>query len=164
MQFSLVICTYKRPKPLLNLLHSVQLQTLYPNEILIIDGSHDDDTSLALENNNFENLAYYKVSDEERGLTKQRNFGIAKANSSSEVICFLDDDTILNANYFQELIKTYKLYPEALGVGGYISNEVQWTKAEVNQKPKIDEFYYDGWKRKDGSRFVWRKRLGLDSN
>jgi GT2 family glycosyltransferase len=31
-------------------------------------------------------------------------------------------------------------------------------------RPRIDEFYYDGWKRKDGSRFIMRKRFGLDSN
>ncbi len=164
MPFSLIICTYMRSKALLNLLNSVKLQTLYPNEILIIDGSFDTATKLILESNSFEKLVYYKVSDAERGLTKQRNYGIARVNPLSKVICFLDDDTILEPDYFEELIKTYELYPEALGVGGYINKEIQWTKAKVNQKPKRDEFHYDGWKRKDGSRFVWRKRLGLDSN
>ena len=28
----------------------------------------------------------------------------------------------------------------------------------------INEFYFDGWKRKDGSRFILRKKLGLDSD
>ena len=37
MKFSLIICTYQRPKPLLQLLQSVQEQTLYPDEILIIE-------------------------------------------------------------------------------------------------------------------------------
>jgi glycosyltransferase involved in cell wall biosynthesis len=35
---------YMREEPLLKLLLSVQQQTLYPNEILIIDGSTDDAT------------------------------------------------------------------------------------------------------------------------
>ena len=44
MSFSLIICTYMRPQPLLNLLQSVQGQTAYPDEILVIDGSTDDRT------------------------------------------------------------------------------------------------------------------------
>ena len=164
MKFSLIVCTYKRPQALLNLLHSVKLQALYPNEILIIDGSLDDDTQLMLGQNKFQNLMYYKVEEKDRGLTKQRNFGIGRVNEFSEVVCFLDDDTVLESNYFEELLKVYNLHPEALGVGGYINNEINWSKAEAIQKLEIDEFHHDGWKRKDGSRFVWRKRLGLDSN
>jgi len=54
--------------------------------------------------------------------------------------------------------------PDALGVGGYICNEIKWEKVSDNYIPKIDEFYFDGWKRKDGSRFVLRKKLNLDSD
>lgn len=164
MVFSLIICTYKRANPLLKLLHSVSKQALYPNEILIIDGSPDDETNQMLLQNTFTNLKYYKVEEKDRGLTKQRNFGIAKIHSNSEIVCFLDDDTILEHNYFEEIIKTYTIFPEALGVGGYISNETTWIKILDDYIPKINEFVFDGWKRKDGSRFVWRKRLGLDSN
>lgn len=164
MNFSLIICTYKRPQALLNLLNSVKLQTLYPTEILIIDGSPDDATKTLLENTLFQNLSYFKVSPEDSGLTKQRNYGIARVSESSEVVCFLDDDTILAPNYFEELIKTYQLYPEALGVGGYITNEVSWQNVGSGYFPKSNEFYFDGYKRSDGSRFVWRKKLGLDSD
>lgn len=164
MNFSLIICTYKRPQALLNLLQSVKRQTLYPNEILIVDGSPDDFTKNTLASNHFLNLVYYKVDEIERGLTKQRNYGIARVNQSCEVVCFLDDDTILAPNYFNEIIKTYQNYPEALGVGGYITNEVSWQKVEDDYIAKINEFCFDGWKRKEGSRFVWRKKLGLDSD
>ncbi len=164
MTFSLIICTYKRAVPLLKLLLSVKEQTLYPNEILIIDGSPDDETKKSLEHNSLQNLHYFKVSEQDRGLTKQRNFGISKVNKESEIVCFLDDDTILDPNYFEEIIKTYQIYPEALGVGGYITNETHWTEVGTSFKPTINEFYYDGYKRKDGSRFVLRKKLGLDSN
>lgn len=164
MNFSLIICTYKRPQALLNLLQSVKRQTLYPNEILIVDGSPDDFTKNTLASNHFLNLVYYKVDEIERGLTKQRNYGIARVNQSCEVVCFLDDDTILAPNYFNEIIKTYQNYPEALGVGGYITNEVSWQKVEDDYITKINEFCFDGYKRSDGSRFVWRKKLGLDSD
>jgi len=153
-----------RPTALLKLLNSVKAQYLYPNEIIIVDGSLDTKTKEILEENIFQNLIYYIVDQNNRGLTKQRNFGISKTATHSQIVCFLDDDTILESNYFEEIIKTYNFFPDALGVGGYINNEVLWEKTNENFVPSIKEFYYDGWKRKDGSRFVLRKKLGLDSN
>ena len=165
MKTSLIVCTYKRAKPLLTLLHSVNNQTVYPNEILIIDGSYDNDTKTILEENTFHALQYFKVGDEDRGLTKQRNFGISKVGFDIDIVCFLDDDTVLETNYFKELLNTYNVYPEALGVGGYITNEISWTKVNEGEiKNNIKLFYNDGFKRTDGSRFVLRKRLGLDTD
>lgn len=164
MNFTLIICTYMRPYPLLKLLQSVKEQVLYPNEILIIDGSLNSETKAVLNQNSFENIKYYLVSKEDRGLTRQRNFGIVKTSNESEIICFLDDDTVLEPNYFKELINTYIDFPNALGIGGYINNEENWIKVNEAYKPTDNEFVYDGWKKKDGSRFVLRKKLGLDSN
>jgi glycosyltransferase involved in cell wall biosynthesis len=164
MNFTLIICTYLRPVPLLTLLNSVKEQTLYPNEILIIDGSTNNDTKVILEKNKFQNLHYFKVPLEHRGLTKQRNYGVSKVSKDSDIICFLDDDTVLIPNYFEEIIKVYAAFPDALGVGGYINNETKWEKVAEDYDPTIKEFAYDGWKQKDGIRFVLRKRLGLDSD
>ena len=164
MKFTLIICTYMRPKPLLTLLQSVLEQSCYPDEILIIDGSTNDETQKVLVEKPFLNLHYFKVPPEHRGLTKQRNYGIARVNRSSEIVCFLDDDTVLTSDYFEKLLDVYTKFPEALGVGGYITNEVEWTFAGQDYQPKNNDFYFDGWKRKDGSRFVMRKKLGLDSD
>jgi GT2 family glycosyltransferase len=153
-----------RPKPLLQLLQSVWEQSLYPDEILIVDGSTNQKTQHVVTDNMFLNLNYFLVTQEHRGLTKQRNYGIARVGSDIEVVCFLDDDTVLEKDYFEQLLHTYKTYPNALGVGGYIHNEMKWECVGPNHQPKITEFYFDGWKRKDGSRFVLRKKLGLDSN
>lgn len=153
-----------RSEPLMKLLMSVKGQTLYPDEILIIDGSVNKETEITLGQNQFENLHYYLVKQENRGLTKQRNFGISKVAGNTDVICFLDDDTILESNYFENLLHTYKAFPDALGVGGYIYNEIKWERVSDNYICKINEFCFDGWKRKDGSRFVLRKKTGLDSD
>ncbi len=159
MNFSLVICTYMRPMPLIKLLQSVKTQMVYPNEILIIDGSTNTETELILEKNEFKNLTYFKVDDNNRGLTKQRNFGINLVSKSSEIICFLDDDIILTESYFKHLINTYILYPDALAVGGYIINEVEWQKETA--KMSKSEFYFDGWKRSEPFRFRMRRWFGL---
>jgi glycosyltransferase involved in cell wall biosynthesis len=164
MKLTLIICTYKRSNVITDLLDSVLIQTVYPDEVLIIDGSPDDLTKEVLAAKSYNNLHYFKVGTENRGLTKQRNYGIERVNSDSVIIAFLDDDTVLDKNYFEQLLATYSLYPDALGVGGYINNEVQWQKVSENYKPTVNEFFYDGYKRKDGSRFVARKKLYLDSN
>src|SRR5690606_41380392 len=159
MNFTLIVCTYLRPKPLLTLLRSVEKQTVYPNEILIIDGSTDMETELALKGNLFNNLTYYKVGDAHRGLTKQRNFGIEQVAKSSEIVCFLDDDVILESDYLEQLIATYLPYPDALAVGGYITNQVAWEPSDNKNNP--NKFYYDGWMRDEPSRFKLRKKFGL---
>ena len=103
MNFSLIVCTYMRSKALITLLESVKEQTLYPNEIIIVDGSTNTKTKEVLSDESYENLRYYLVDENDRGLTKQRNFGIAKVTSDSEVIAFVDDDTKLSKNYFKVL-------------------------------------------------------------
>jgi len=153
-----------RPKPLLQLLQSVQEQTVYPDEILIIDGSTNNKTEIALEENHFENLKYFVVPPKHRGLTKQRNYGIGRVGNQMEIVCFLDDDTVLENDYLEQILKTYQTYPQALGVGGYISNETACEFVGDNYQPTLSEFYFDGWKRKEGSRFILRKKLGLDSD
>ena len=163
-----------RPQPLLKLLASVEKQSLYPDEILIVDGSTDNATASVFQKHTFEKLKYFKVSDNNRGLTRQRNFGIENVGIDIEIVCFLDDDTVLTESYFKELLNTYSIHPEALGVGGYIINEVEWKQDNQSEEPqsslsgraqsRLNEFSYDGWTRKDGSRFVLRKKLGLDAN
>lgn len=164
MKFSLIVCTYMRPKALVTLLNSVATQKEYPAEIIIVDGSTDDKTKNKLDNYNFKNLSYYKVDKNNRGLTKQRNFGISKISEQIEIVCFLDDDIVLTDSYFKNLIATYKTYPNAGGVGGYIVNEVKWKKLQPNQPVGFDDYQIDGWVRKLGSRNVLRKRLSLLTN
>lgn len=153
-----------RPQPLLQLLQTVREQTLYPDEILIVDGSTNDETELILKENQFANLHYFLVPTASRGLTRQRNYGIERVGNTMEVVCFLDDDTVLEKDYFEQLLKTYEIYPEALGVGGYIVNESECEFVGDDYQAKPEEYFFDGWKRKEGSRFIMRKKLGLDSD
>jgi len=159
MKFSLIICTYMRPKATLTLLESVKNQKRYPDEVLIIDGSVDDNTKMVFDKSSYKNLTYFKVLDKDRGLTKQRNYGIDKVSEAIDVVCFLDDDTILDRYYFEKLINTYSIHPDALAVGGYITNEVYWSKVTTNSTRS--GFEYDGWVRKESSRFKLRKKFGL---
>ena len=103
--FSLIICTYNREKRLDFLLESVENQILKPREIIIVDSS-DFINPRYQEFEDGDLISYKWVSTKDRGLTKQRNIGIKLVHEHSNVICFLDDDVILNSNYFQELMSS----------------------------------------------------------
>tara|TARA_B100002049_G_scaffold236303_1_gene222673 strand:+ start:3171 stop:4178 length:1008 start_codon:yes stop_codon:yes gene_type:complete len=160
-KLALIVCTYQRAEALNRLLASVAVQSVYPDEILIIDGSLDEQTHDNLSQKSFKNLRYFKVEDIDRGLTRQRNYGIKRVKKDIDIVAFLDDDTILLENYFEEILKTYKTYPQAIGVGGYITNEVKWRKADIHKSEDLNNFYYDGYCRKESSRFKLRRKLGL---
>jgi GT2 family glycosyltransferase len=165
IQFSLIICTYMRPKPLLQLLQSVREQTIYPNEILIIDGSINNETQLVLKENYFENLDYYKVSNEHRGLTKQRNYGIVRVDKTSDIVAFLDDDTVLEKDYFQELMCTFMRNNLITGVGGVAINENKWKPLLSNKMYNKNKYFsFEGFVYKEGLRNVMRNYLGLQSD
>ncbi|MBF4465639.1 glycosyltransferase family 2 protein [Flavobacterium sp. LC2016-12] len=165
MKFSLIVCTYMRPDSLALLLFSIQNQDLYPDEILIIDSSSNNASEAFVNANSFKNLKYFLVSDENRGLTKQRNFGISKVNISSEIVCFIDDDTILEPDYFAEIIKTFQSNQDISGVGGVAINEYAWKlqKTDVSYDKKryylFEEYFYP-----EGLRNVVRNYLGLASH
>ncbi|WP_445955126.1 glycosyltransferase family 2 protein [Yeosuana sp.] len=162
--FTLIVCTYMRPISLLKLLQSVKVQTLYPNEILIIDGSTDDKTEVILKRNTFKNLTYFKVNDSERGLTKQRNFGISHVSNASEVICFLDDDVVLEPNYFRAVITTFNSNKNIVGVGGVALNENRWFLKDVNTNySKVGFYECDNYVIKESLRNKVRNLLGLQS-
>ena len=164
LKFSLVICTYERANSLKRLLDSISLQVLYPDEILIIDGSKGKETNEMLLKNHYENLKYFKVPEQNRGLTRQRNYGIKRVADKSDIVCFLDDDIILENTYFEELLKTYRIFPDAIASGGWIKDETEWKKISRNYHPGFGEYLIDGYVRKLGQRNVLRKRLGLLSN
>lgn len=164
MKFSLIVCTYQRPLALDKLLNSVKQQTILPNQILIIDGSQDDQTRHLIQKGSLSNLEYYKVKQNQRGLTRQRNFGVEKISKDIQVVFFLDDDTVINSNYFKEILHTYNKYPKAVGVSGYISNEQQWRRVSEDDHIQATDFVFDGWVRTEGSRFALRKSFGLSPN
>lgn len=161
MYTSLIICTHNRPEAVINLLNSISKQKEIPDEVLIIDSSENDLTKTILDSCSLKGLRYFHVNEKDKGLTRQRNFGIANISKKSEIVFFLDDDVILKPDYFTEIISTYTRYPEALGVSGYITNEVNWRKVSRDYVSNPDEFLYDGWVRPEGSRFGLRRKFGL---
>ncbi|MEA2558543.1 MAG: hypothetical protein QOH06_47 [Acidobacteriota bacterium] len=154
---SLIICTYRRPAPVRRLLEAVAAQIRRPDEVLVVDASLETDTEEAVRGLG---VIYERVPPEERGLTRQRNWGIARAHGN--LIAFLDDDTVPEPGYFEEILACFERHPDAVGVGGYISNEVDWRRG--GGKPSLSVYRNGEWERREDFRWRLRRIAGLDSS
>ena len=117
-----LICTKDRPYSLQNSIQSVLDQDLSPTRILIIDSSSGQESQelvRAIKVKANIDITYFKTLP---GLTKQRNFGIANLLAGTEIIHFIDDDSILYPNYIHEMMNAFTEVPTALGIGGSIVN------------------------------------------
>lgn len=164
LSISLIICTYQRSNEIRRLLKALMSQTRIPDEIIVVDGSLDNTTESVTKEfiEIFSGrLVYVHVDKTDRGLTRQRNVGIKLAKS--EIIAFLDDDTIPEPDYFEQIHACFLRHPEAIGVGGTITNEIEWKKAGSDNKPGWNVFRWEEWERRENWRWRVRKLLGLDS-
>lgn len=153
---TLIVCTYRRPGPVRRLLQAVASQTRRPDEVLVVDASPDSETEEAVRDLG---VTYGRVPPEERGLTRQRNWGMARARG--ELIAFLDDDTVPEPGYFAEVLACFERHPGAAGVGGYIANEVDWRPAAG--EPSLSVYRSGEWERREDFRWRLRRLAGLDS-
>ena len=163
---SLIICTYRRPLQVQELLRSLAQQTTLPDEVLVIDGSPDTETETVVQANQAEtglpSLLYYQVPPQERGLTRQRNYGIARA--AGNIVAFLDDDTIPEPTYFTEVLACFQRHPAAAGIGGYIVDpETSWQRVAPTQPLQWDRYRFGTWERRLEYRRRLRRLLRLDS-
>lgn len=163
---ALIICTYQRPAAVKQLIESLQHQTEPPDEILIVDSSQDSATEAVVcdaWNGNISGtpVQYFKVPPEHKGLTRQRNYGIARTKGN--LIAFLDDDTVPSPTYFQEIRRCFKRHPQAAGVGGYITNSLDWHHTGRRSRPSLSTWRWGDWERRDDYRWRLRKLLGLVS-
>jgi GT2 family glycosyltransferase len=164
MNLSLIICTYKRCESIKQLIKSISECATIPDSVIIVDGSPDDitrDYFISLKSINFK-IEYYKVEPEDRGLTKQRNFGISRLPVDSEIVAFLDDDIVVEKDYFEKILETYLIYPDAIGVGGIDLKENEYFQVKEGIKYGTFRYYeLDGWVTKEPLRYKARKIFGL---
>ena len=120
MKISVIIPTYNREEHLKNCLSSLLNQRKVPYEILVIDNSSNYKAQKVVNNimsefDKKETHLYYFKNTENSGAIA-RNLGAFRAKG--DLIAFLDDDVILDGNYYYEIEKVFFKFPNALGVQG----------------------------------------------
>jgi hypothetical protein len=66
--------------------------------------------------------------------------------------------TVLEVDYFEEILKTYQVYPDALGVEDILTMRQNGNLLETAIMFS-EEYCFDGWKRKEGSLSVLSKKI-----
>lgn len=160
-RLTLVVCTYGRPAAIDRLLTALEQQSRPPDEILVVDASPDDATAAVVAGHRDGGAAHLRhvvVPEAERGLTRQRNRGVALATGG--LVSFLDDDTIPGACYFAQIERCFERHPDAAGVGGAIEGPA-WRRALPGSATPRGWYRYDGWERRDDLRWRLRRAVGL---
>ncbi len=118
-KISAVICTRDRPQDVIRCIDSLLIQTLLPDEIVIINSGDTDELKARLDSFGDKitiNYIYIKAN-----LTQARNIGID--NSIGDIIAFLDDDTILDKDCLKEIKYVFSNDPEGR-IGGVTGEEI----------------------------------------
>lgn len=126
--FSVIIPTYNREDDLRKCLASILGQTFLPQAVVIVDDGALKQEFLAEQRKSFSEkriaLLYHKKnhSTEPKGTSCSRNIGLRMAES--KVLFILDDDLILDKDFFEKIIGAWEeeADPWLLGVGGVIRN------------------------------------------
>jgi hypothetical protein len=117
LSLSLCVCTKDRPAMLVELLKSVVAQTRKPDQLVIVDNSQSNETAAVAQEFKIM-LPIEYVQDAHSSLPTLRNKAIAA--SSGEIICFTDDDCVLDKNWLAAVERSF-LRSEKIGaVGGVV--------------------------------------------
>lgn len=116
----MVLCTYQRPESVGRFLDSIGAQTRLPDELLVVDASHDAETERVVANQTVVAgaLAYWRVTGPGRGLTRQRNFAVSRV--TTDLVAFFDDDIVLDHACLAELENAHHVSADVVCAGCFV--------------------------------------------
>ena len=120
-KISAVVPTKNRSSDLLILLDSVITQNFLPYELIIVDQSDKSNftkTRKKLETTNI-SLDYFHRT-EIKSLVQAKSFAVSVAKGN--YICFLEDDIVLDSDFFAALTEGFKQKKNMIGCCGRITN------------------------------------------
>ena len=123
-----VVPTKDRPEDLRVLFESLQLQTVLPNQIIIVDGSSPDIKYVCDE---YPDLPITYDRCFPPSLAKQRNAGMARLHNNITIAGYLDDDIELDPDATEKMLAFWSDVPENTG-GAAISIRDQHN--QINSK------------------------------
>lgn len=124
MLITAVVPTRNRPDDLERAVASVCAQSRLPDELLIIDQSREDASRrrvLTLVRNAGASLALDYVLDPDiAGLVAAKSAAVARA--SGDVVCFLEDDVVLERDYLRNIELGFEQRADMIGSCGVVTN------------------------------------------
>ena len=124
MLISAVIPTRNRAADLEQAVLSICEQTRVPDELLIIDQSPDEASvarvSRVLASHPGPMKVDYVHDPQIAGLVAAKKAAVARAHG--DIVCFLEDDVVLEADYLRGIELGFERHPQMLGSCGIVSN------------------------------------------
>lgn len=114
LSIAVAIPTFNRNDDLSRCLNSLSQQTWRDFEIIIITSGDCEEVKKTVDN--FNNLRIRIVKQQRNGMVEARNLGWR--NSSSDIICFIDDDSVVSQEWLYEIKKTFLTSADIGGVSG----------------------------------------------
>jgi glycosyltransferase involved in cell wall biosynthesis len=99
---SVVVCTNNRPAELERCLSGIAQQTIQPLEIVVVDNAMLDDRTAGIAGR----FGARYIQESRQGASCARNRGVAE--SSGEIIAYLDDDAYPNADWLANLLTGFQ--------------------------------------------------------
>lgn len=123
MMLSVLVATMNRPDDLRRALLSLAAQRRLPDEVIIIDQSQDKLSQLVCTEVNAlgplaSRIRYFH--QDVPSLVRARNRGISVA--AGEVLSFLDDDVVLEPDYYNHILTAFAAEPNVGAIGGSVQN------------------------------------------
>lgn len=118
-----VIPTLNRPVDLAKAVASVLVQTRLPDEFIIVDQSPGDESRSVVESlwpRESQIKLNYIHDISISGLVEAKK--IAASRASGDIVCFLEDDIVLETDYIEQIELGFVRLPEMLGCCGLITN------------------------------------------
>ena len=124
MVITAVIPTKNRPGDLSNAIASIHAQFRPPDELLVIDQSPDD---LSIQQTLSDHAARggaialdYVHDPAVNGLVAAKKVAVARAHG--DIVCFLEDDVVLERDYLAEIERGFLRTPSMIGCCGVVTN------------------------------------------
>ena len=123
IKLTVVIPTKNRENDLVALVDSLMRQSRLPDELIIVDQSDTSDSKNTITEKWTRTLSLdllYILNPRIKGLVDAKRVGSELAKN--EIVCFLDDDLILDRHFLREIAKPFVQDPSLRGSSGVFSN------------------------------------------
>ena len=136
IKYSIVIPTYGRPAHLIECLASIEMQTIPPQDVFIIDNNGQTETQKLVKktvescSSGDVKFAYHKGLINSGAVA--RNYGTSLV--TTDLVAFLDDDVVLDKDYYEKILDVFSGDEHVVGVQGIDRALIESFKINVREK------------------------------
>lgn len=125
MTLSVIIATLSRPEDLTQCIDSILVQTLLPDQLIVVDAGHERELEMKIAHKLQKSEIEFKYVRSKPGLTRQRNLGVTF--NHCDLVLFLDDDVVLDKEFIENIIEVFDADQAGQigGVTGKILNQYE---------------------------------------